>query len=111
MWCQVVDKPGEAGNWNETSGTGMFIYLLKSSIDRGYIDRAEYLPVLERAYAGIIAKASLDAAGLVDIRDCSSIGIQDNYKAYVDSPREVNPFAPVTSFILGTSTMEFRRDR
>ena len=66
---------------------------------------------VEKAYAGIITKASVDAAGLVDIRDCSSIGIQDNYKAYIDSPKEVNPFAPVTSFILGTSAMEFRRDR
>jgi rhamnogalacturonyl hydrolase YesR len=111
MWCQVVDKPGEPGNWDETSGTGMYIYLIKSSIDRGLIDRAEYLPVVERAYAGILTKAGVNAAGLVDIRDCSSIGIQDNYKAYVDSPKEVNPFAPVTSFILGTSAMEFRRDR
>ena len=111
MWCQVVDKPNEPGNWNETSGTGMYLYLIKSSIDRGFIDRAEYLPVVEKAYAGIITKASIDAAGLVNIRDCSSIGIQDNYKAYIDSPREVNPFAPVTSFILGTSAIEFRRDR
>ncbi len=111
MWCQVVDKPGAPGNWNETSGTGMYIYLIKSSIDRGLIDRAEYLPVVEKAYAGIITKASVGAKGLVDIRDCSSIGIQDNYQAYIDSPKEVNPFAPVTSFILGTSIMEFRSDR
>jgi len=111
MWCQVVDKPGAPGNWNETSGTGMYIYLIKSSIDRGLIDRAEYLPVVEKAYAGIITKASVGAKGLVDIRDCSSIGIQDNYQAYIDSPKEVNPFAPVTSFILGTSIMEFRRNR
>lgn len=25
MWCQVVDKSTEPGNWNETSGTGMYI--------------------------------------------------------------------------------------
>ena len=111
MWCQVVDKPTEPGNWNETSGTGMYIYLIMSSIDRGLVDRAEYLPVVKKAYAGIIAKATVSAGGLVDIRDCSSIGIQDNYRAYVDSPREVNAFAPVTSFILGTSIMEFRRGR
>ena len=111
MWCQVVDKPGAPGNWNETSGTGMYIYLIKSSIDRGFIDRAEYLPVVEKAYKGIITRASVGAKGLVDIHDCSSIGIQDNYQAYIDSPKEVNPFAPVTSFILGTSIMEFRKDR
>src|ERR1017187_9690257 len=111
MWCQVVDKPGAPGNWNETSGTGMYIYLIMNSIEKGYIDRAEDLPVVEKAYAGIIRKASVGADGLVDIHDCSSIGIQDNYEAYINSPKEVNPFAPVTSFILGTSIMEARGGR
>lgn len=108
MWCQVVDKPGAPGNWNETSGTGMYLYLIRKSIDRGYIDRAEYLPVAEKAYRGLIRKASIGEGGLVDIRDCSSIGIQDTYEAYIHSPKEVNPFAPVTSFMLGTSIMELR---
>jgi rhamnogalacturonyl hydrolase YesR len=108
MWCQVVDKPGAPGNWNETSGTGMYLYLIRKSIDRGYIDRAEYLPVAEKAYRGLIRKASIGEGGLVDIRDCSSIGIQDSYEAYIHSPKEVNPFAPVTSFMLGTSIMELR---
>lgn len=109
MWCQVVDKPNEPGNWNETSGTGMYLYLIRKSIDRGYIDRDEYLPVVRRAYAGIVRKATVGAGGLVDIHDCSSIGIQDSYQAYVNSPKEVNAFAPVMSFILGTSIMEFGR--
>jgi hypothetical protein len=61
------------------------------------------------AYAGIIEKARTGADGLIDIHDCSSIGIQDNYRAYIDCPKEINPFAGVTSFILGTSSMEFRR--
>ena len=106
LWCQVVDKPGAPGNWNETSGTGMFTYLIRKSIDRGYIDRAEYLPVVERAYSGLITRCRPAADGRVDIVDCSSIGIQDSYQAYIDSPKEVNPFAGVTSFILGTSCME-----
>ena len=108
-WCQVVDKPDAPGNWNETSGTGMFIYLIETSIEKGYISRADYTPVIEKAYAGIIEKARPGADGLIDIQDCSSIGIQDNYRAYIDCPKEINPFAGVTSFILGTSSMEFRR--
>jgi rhamnogalacturonyl hydrolase YesR len=108
-WCQVVDKPDAPGNWNETSGTGMFIYLIETSIEKGYISRADYTPVIEKAYAGIIEKARPGADGLIDIHDCSSIGIQDNYRAYIDCPKEINPFAGVTSFILGTSSMEFQR--
>lgn len=108
MWCQVVDKPREPGNWNETSGTGMFIYLIRKSIDKGYIRGDEYAPVVKRAYAGIVKKAAMGPDGLVDVRDCSSIGIQDNYQAYVGCPKEVNPFSGVASFILGTSIVEFR---
>ncbi len=106
MWCQVVDRPGQAGNWNETSGTGMFTYLIRSAIDKGYISRAEYLPVVQKAYAGLITKAVPAADGGIDIKDCSSIGIKNSYKAYINCPKEVNPFAPVTSFILGTMIME-----
>ena len=108
MWSQVVDKPGKAGNWNETSGTGMFLYLIRHSIDKGYIARDEYLPVVKKAYAGIITKAVRAADGRLDIVDCSSIGIKDNYQAYINCPKETNTFAGVTSFILGTSAMEGR---
>jgi rhamnogalacturonyl hydrolase YesR len=108
MWCQVVDKPDMPGNWNETSGTGMYLYLIKKSMDRGYVSRTEYAPVVERAYAAITKKARTGSDGLIDVVDCSSIGIQDNFQAYINSPKEVNPFAGVTSFILGTSIMEQR---
>jgi rhamnogalacturonyl hydrolase YesR len=108
MWCQVVDKPLGKGNWNETSGTGMFIYLIKKSIDNGFISREEYAPVVERAYEGMVRKATLTSDGFVDVRDCSSIGIQNDYDAYVSCPKEVNPFSGVTSFILGTTIVETR---
>ncbi len=84
----------------------MFIYLIRTAIDKGYVDRDEYLPVIRKAYAGIVTKAVPAADGGLDVHDCSSIGILDNYQAYIESPKEVNPFAGVTSFILGTSAME-----
>lgn len=106
LWCQVVDKSAAPGNWNETSGSGMFTYLIRKALDAGYIDRTEYLPVVEKAYAGLITKIRPATDGHHDVSDCSSIGIMDNYRAYIASPKEVNPFAGVTSFILGTSCME-----
>ena len=109
MWCQVVDKPNEPGNWNETSGTGMYIYLLKRSIDAGYLPASEYSKVINSAYAGIIKKARINGNGSVDIYDCSSIGVQDNFKAYISQPKEVNAYAPVGSFIIGTSAVEFSK--
>ncbi len=106
MWCQVVDKPNLPDNWNETSGTGMFLYLIRKSIEKGYIGKKEFDPVVKKAYDGIIKKGKINSAGLVDIYDCSSIGIMDDYKMYVGQPKEVNTFAGVTSFILGTLSME-----
>jgi rhamnogalacturonyl hydrolase YesR len=108
MWCQVVDKPRERGNWNETSGTGMFTYLIRNSMNKGYIGREEYMPVVRRAYAGIVTKAVPAADGRLDIVDCSSIGIMGNFEAYIGCPRETNTFAGTASFILGTSIMEAR---
>jgi rhamnogalacturonyl hydrolase YesR len=107
MWCQVVDKCGEPGNWNETSGTGMYLYLLKKSIDKGYISSELYSSVVEKAYQGIIKKAVYNEKGFIDLLDCSSIGIQNNYNDYRSQPKEVSPFAAFGSFIIGTSAIEF----
>ncbi len=109
LWCQVVDKYSEPDNWNETSGTGMFLYLIKKSIDRGYINTEEYTPVVEKAYAGLIKKAKINRQGFVDLFDCSSIGIQNNYKDYISQPKEINTFAAFGSFMLGTWIMEKHR--
>jgi Predicted unsaturated glucuronyl hydrolase involved in regulation of bacterial surface properties, and related proteins len=109
LWCQVVDKCNEPGNWNETSGTGMFLYLLKKSVDTGVIPASEYLPVIQSAYAGIIRKARPNANGFMDLYDCSSIGIQKNYQAYISQPREVSPFAAFGSFLIGTSAVEMEK--
>jgi rhamnogalacturonyl hydrolase YesR len=107
MWCQVVDKCGAPGNWNETSGTAMYVYLLRTSIDKGLLDAAEYMPVVEKAYTGLVGKAVKNSRGLYDLTDCSSIGIQNNYHAYITQPREVSTFASFGSFIIGTCSMEF----
>ena len=106
MWCQVVDKQRRPGNWNETSGTGMFTYLIRKSINRGYISRKSFMPVVQRAYRGMVKKAVPAADGRTDIVDLSSIGIQNDYNAYIHCPKETNTFAGITSFILGTSIME-----
>lgn len=106
MWCQVVDKPELPDNWTETSGTGMFLYLLKKSMEKGYIDRGEYEPIVKKAYAGIITKARINKQKQVDILQCSSIGVQESYAVYVSQPKEVNTFAAISSFILGTASME-----
>ncbi len=106
MWCQVVDKCSEPGNWNETSGTGMFIYLLRKSINNGTIDATVYKPIVDKAYKSLVVKAKTNEKGFIDLYDCSSIGIHKDYQAYINCPREISPFAAFGSFILGSSIME-----
>jgi rhamnogalacturonyl hydrolase YesR len=109
MWCQVVDKPNEPGNWNETSGTGMYIYLLQKSIDKGFLSTTEFSGVICSAYAGMIKKARTNEKGFIDLYDCSSIGIQNSTQDYFNSPREISPFGAFGSFIIATSCIEFRK--
>ena len=108
LWFQIVDKPREAGNWNETSGSGMFTYLIRNSINKGYISRKQYLPVVRKSYAALITKAVRGSDDRFDVVDCSSIGIMNSYQDYIHSPKETNTFAGITSFILGTGIMEAR---
>jgi rhamnogalacturonyl hydrolase YesR len=107
LWFQVVDQPNAPGNWNETSGSGMFTYLIQKSIQKEYINANVYTPIVNKAYKGLITKAIDKGDGKIDIIDCSSIGVKPTFEAYINSPKEVNSFAPVSSFILGTLSVEF----
>lgn len=106
LWCQVVDKCNEPGNWNETSGSGMFTYLIHQSILNKYIDVDVYQPVVEKAYAGLASKMIRNIDGTIDIIDCSSIGVKPSYEHYINCPKEVNTYAGILSFILGTMSIE-----
>ena len=53
LWFQVVQNPAGAGNWIETSGSGMFIYAMKKAINNGLIDSAVYTPVVNNAWTGL----------------------------------------------------------
>ena len=105
-WCQVVDKCTLSDNWNESSGTGMFLYLIKKSIIQGYIDATTYGPAVNSAYQGLVQKATANSDGTVDINDCSSIGVQGSYSAYVSKAKQVSPPSCVSSFIAGTLVIE-----
>ena len=102
----MVDKCTLPDNWNESSGTGMFLYLIKKSIDQGYIDATTYGPAVASAYQGLVQKATANSDGSVDIKDCSSIGVQNTYSDYVSKPKQVSPPSCVSSFIAGTLIVE-----
>ena len=109
LWCQVVDKPTEEGNWNETSGSAMFTYLLQKAVCKGYVHASEYQPVIDRAYDGLLTKCIRNTDGHYNLIDCSSIGVKSSYQDYISQPHEISTFASIGSFILGTGIVEQHR--
>lgn len=107
LWCQVVDKGDLPDNWNDTSGSAMFLYAIKKSIDLG-ISRPEiYDPVVEKGYQGLLEKAVLNEDGLVDIYDaCDGLCVQANYKIYVDYEKVVNAKEAVAACLWAATIIE-----
>ena len=89
----------------------MFLYLIQSAIQRGYIPAEEYAGVVGRAYAGLCSKAVVNTDGFVNLIDCSSIGVKRSYEEYIRQPREISTFAAYGSFLLGTGIYELRLGR
>jgi rhamnogalacturonyl hydrolase YesR len=53
-WWLVMSQPGKAGNYIESSGSAMFVYALLKGIRLGFLDKATYFPVAEKAYKYIV---------------------------------------------------------
>jgi rhamnogalacturonyl hydrolase YesR len=75
-WFQVMDMPGEPGNYRESSGTAMFTYFLAKAINQGYLPDT-YSDAAEKAYRGLVGEfVSVDAAGNYHLNNiCQTAGL------------------------------------
>jgi rhamnogalacturonyl hydrolase YesR len=107
LWYQVVDEGARPDNWCDTSGSAMFIYMLRHGADRGYLDAATYGPVAARGYAGLLTKARVGAEGLVDIVDaCDGVCVQKSYADYVNYPKKLNAKEAVGGVLWAATVMD-----
>lgn len=91
LWYQVVDKGHLSSNWIETSGSAMFLYMLKKGMDKGYLDDS-YTDVLEKGWAGMQNKITRDSKDRPGIKDfVLGMGIKDSYSSYVSQSRVSTP--------------------
>ena len=106
LWYQVTDQGGRAGNYLEATGSSMFAYTLAKGINRGYLNRDEYLPALLKAYAGLVQRlVSVDAQGRVSLTACCAgaglgYGRDGTFNYYINEPVVTNDLKGVGPFIL-----------
>ncbi len=61
VWWDVLDKPGQAGNYPEASACAMFVYTLARGVREGYLS-SSFANVAKRGYSGIMNKFILRVA-------------------------------------------------
>jgi unsaturated rhamnogalacturonyl hydrolase len=63
LWWQVTNLGSRPGNYLEGSGSAMFVYALAKGINKGYLPREKYFPVVLKGYAGMIDRLVKRNAG------------------------------------------------
>jgi rhamnogalacturonyl hydrolase YesR len=107
LWYQVVDKGDQADNWQDTSGSAMFVYAIQRAIDLGYVETEKYGPVVERGYKGLVSKAVVNEDGLLDIYDaCDGVCVQRSYEDYVNYTKTVNAKEAVGGLLWAATIVE-----
>ncbi|HET9571167.1 MAG TPA: glycoside hydrolase family 88 protein [Bacteroidales bacterium] len=113
LWFQVVDKGDQPGNWNETSGSGMFIFAMQRAIELGLISENTYKNTIDKGYQGLLTKARISSTdGLIDLYDANNgLGIQTDYETYVTRPKKMNGQEVISSFLWATWIVENRNKK
>lgn len=74
VWWQVLDQPGREGNYLEATASSQFVYALAKAVNKGYLPRDRYEPVIRKAYAGIIEQfVRVNDEGLTDLTRCCAV--------------------------------------
>jgi rhamnogalacturonyl hydrolase YesR len=101
-WYQIMDMPGEPGNYPEASGSAMFTYFLAKAINRGYLPES-YRPAAEKAWAGLVDEfITVYADDSVHVRNICEVaglgyGRDGSYRYYMseklvsDDPKGLGP--------------------
>lgn len=107
-WYQVLDQADREGNYLEGSVTSMLSYFLLKAVDKGYLNREEFLPAGIRAFEGITEHLMKqdDAGHLIITPVCAVAGLggdpyrDGSYEYYINEKRRDNDPKAVGPFIM-----------
>ncbi|KAF9695341.1 hypothetical protein EKO04_006667 [Ascochyta lentis] len=115
-WWQVLDQPGRAGNYIESSGSSMFTYALLKGVRLGYLDassprlNASYVDIGRRAYGYLKdtfvvdnGNGTLGWNGTVSVCSLNSTA---SYEYYVGRPLLLNSVLGSAAFVAASLEVE-----
>ena len=84
LWHQLLDRPD---SYEETSASAMYVFALTRAINKGWISRPTWAPIVLRGWNGL--KTKVNSTGQVE-GTCiaTSLGWDDTY--YLNRPTDVN---------------------
>jgi unsaturated rhamnogalacturonyl hydrolase len=117
LWYDVLNKPGEKGNYFESSAACMFVYAIAKGLRRGYLqaEPPEALGfVADRGWKGILAhfiQSQGDDVSLTGTVKASGLGGEPyrdgSYAYYIGEKVVTNDPKGVGAFLLASTEMEY----
>jgi unsaturated rhamnogalacturonyl hydrolase len=117
LWYTMMNRPGEKGNYFESSSACMFVYALAKGVRRGYLqdtEPGESLAVAERSYKGILAhfvETQGDDVSLTNTVKASGLGGEPyrdgSYAYYIGEKVVSNDAKGVGAFLMASAEMEY----
>jgi len=113
LWYQVLDKPGEDGNYFESSAACMFVYALQKGVRLGYLPE-RYTANAQHGWQGILDKfVQTSANGFLTLTSTvKAVGLggtpyrDGSYDYYIHAPVGSNDSRGVGAFLLAATEME-----
>ena len=117
LWYTMMNRPGEKGNYFESSSACMFVYALAKGVRRGYLPDLEpdgFLAAAERGYKGILmhfVQTQGDDVSLTGTVKASGLGGEPyrdgTYAYYIGEKVVSNDPKGVAAFIMASTEMEY----
>ncbi len=113
LWWDIMDKPGQTGNYREASASAMFIYTLARGVRLGYLS-SSYLPAAQKGYQGLVdtfigtgSGGETVLQGTVSVSGLGGNPYRDgSYAYYTGEKVVVNDQKGVGAFLLAASEMD-----
>ena len=105
-WCQVIDKPFEEGNWEESSCTALITYAMAKAVRLGYIDK-KYFENAKKGYEAIVDSLETREDGSIILKKvCAGTCIEEGtYEFYINRPVVENDMHGGGAFLLMCAEM------